>query len=170
MTHGDLLLAQPAGCDVHAEAAWFLWSRVPLKLQRSLIWGPVANAQTEKLKDSELKMCVGWQQWAGVQARWVCHGQGSITAAWVLLRGYVMSLQEAPELPQPQGWDYNIAPLQGLFCQGGLLLPFLVYLLSKLKKPGFTFTCVILCVRHPGSTAQQKPAHATIPRNPCPRT
>lgn len=79
MTHGDLLLAQPVGCDVHAEAAWFLWSRVPLKLQRSLIWGPVANARTEKLKDSELKMCVGWQQWAGVQARWVCHGQGSIT-------------------------------------------------------------------------------------------
>lgn len=42
MTPGDSPFARFVGCD--AEAAWLLWSRIPLKMQRFLIRGPVANA------------------------------------------------------------------------------------------------------------------------------
>lgn len=69
MTHGDSLFAQPVGCDGHAEAAWSLRCRAPLKPQRSLTRGLMAIAQTEKLKDGEIKMCIRWQQQAGTRTR-----------------------------------------------------------------------------------------------------
>lgn len=65
MTHGDSLFAQPVGCDVHAAVARSLRRRAPLKPQRSLTRRLMAIAQTEKLKDGKIKMCIRWQQQAG---------------------------------------------------------------------------------------------------------
>jgi len=69
MTHGDLLCAQPVDCDIHVEAARCFRSRAPVKPQKSLTWGLTAIARTEKLKDSEIKACVRWQQRVAAWAR-----------------------------------------------------------------------------------------------------
>lgn len=73
-------------------------------------------------------------------------------ATSVSLQGCVTSPHEHAELPLPQGWGYNISPSRACSAREDSCFPswFSFWVTSM---------CVIPCVRHSSSTAQQEPTH-----------